>query len=109
MNDTVQTLIRSVLKFGGGYMVAKGITDDSHAEILAASNGLFEIERMRNDRADYGRTCELWAASLKARKAEAIALVGKEQTRRYERYLKFAAWGFWSHRLDLLRFRLKRR
>jgi cyclopropane-fatty-acyl-phospholipid synthase len=78
-------------------------------EILAASNGLFEIERMRNDRADYGRTCELWAASLKARRAEAVALVGKEQTRRYERYLKFAAWGFWSHRLHLLRFRLKRR
>lgn len=78
-------------------------------EILAASSGLFEIERYRNDRTDYGRTCELWAANLKARRLEAIALVGKEQTRRYERYLKFAAWGFWSHRLHLLRFRLKRR
>lgn len=78
-------------------------------EILAASNGVFEIERMRNDRTDYGRTCELWAAALKKRRAEAVALVGKEQTRRYERYLKFAAWGFWSHRLHLLRFRMKRR
>jgi cyclopropane-fatty-acyl-phospholipid synthase len=78
-------------------------------EILAASNGVFEIERYRNDRTDYARTCELWAASLRARRAEAVALVGKEQTRRYERYLKFAAWGFWSHRLHLLRFRLKRR
>ena len=49
------------------------------------------------------------AANLKARRLEAVQLVGKEQTRRYERYLKFAAWGFWSHRLHLLRFRLKRR
>lgn len=78
-------------------------------EIVAAANGLFEIERYRNDRRDYGRTCELWAAALKARRREAEALVGPEQTRRYERYLKFAAWGFWSHRLHLLRFRMKRR
>jgi cyclopropane-fatty-acyl-phospholipid synthase len=78
-------------------------------EILAASNGLFEVEMYRNDRKDYGRTCELWAANLKARRLEAVQLVGKEQTRRYERYLKFAAWGFWSHRLHLLRFRMKRR
>lgn len=78
-------------------------------EILAAANGLFEIELYRNDRRDYGRTCELWAANLKSRRLEAVQLVGKEQTRRYERYLKFAAWGFWSHRLHLLRFRMKRR
>lgn len=78
-------------------------------EIFAAANGLFEIELLRNDRPDYGRTCELWAAALKARRADAVALVGKEQTRRYERYLKFAAWGFCSHRLHLLRFRMKRR
>jgi cyclopropane-fatty-acyl-phospholipid synthase len=78
-------------------------------EILAAANGLFEVERYRNDRKDYGRTCELWAANLKAHRLEAVELIGKEQTRRYERYLKFAAWGFWSHRLHLLRFRLKRR
>ena len=78
-------------------------------EILAAANGIFEVERFRNDRTDYGRTCEIWAANLKNRRAEALEMVGKEQTRRYERYLKFSAWGFFSHRLHLLRFRLKRR
>lgn len=78
-------------------------------EILTAANGIFEVERFRNDRTDYGRTCEIWAANLKARRAEALDMVGKDQTRRYERYLKFAAWGFFSHRLHLLRFRLKRR
>lgn len=78
-------------------------------EIILAANGLFEIERYRNDRTDYGRTCEIWAGTLKARRDKAIEMVGKEQTRRYERYLKFAAWGFFSHRLHLLRFRMKRR
>ncbi len=78
-------------------------------EIILAANGLFEIELFRNDRTDYGRTCEIWAANLKAKRDKAIEMVGKDQTRRYERYLKFAAWGFFSHRLHLLRFRMKRR
>ncbi len=78
-------------------------------EVLAAADGLFEVERLRNDRVDYGRTCEIWAANLRAHRAEAVALVGAEQTRRYERYLKFAGWAFWSNHLHLLRFRLKRR
>ena len=78
-------------------------------EIILAANGLFEIELFRNDRTDYGRTCEIWATNLKAKRDKAIEMVGKEQTRRYERYLKFAAWGFFSHRLHLLRFRMKRR
>ena len=78
-------------------------------EVLAATDGLFEVERVRNDRIDYGRTCETWANNLRAHRAEAVALVGAEQTRRYERYLKFSGWGFWSGHLHLLRFRLKRR
>ena len=78
-------------------------------EIILAANGLFEIELFRNDRTDYGRTCEIWATNLKAQRDKAIEMVGKDQTRRYERYLKFAAWGFFSHRLHLLRFRMKRR
>jgi cyclopropane-fatty-acyl-phospholipid synthase len=78
-------------------------------EIMAATQGLFEIERLRNDRVDYARTCEIWATNLRARRAEAIALVGPDQTRRYERYLKMSAWGFWSGNLHLLRFRLRRR
>ncbi len=78
-------------------------------EILAAIDGLFELELLRNDRNDYGRTCEIWANTLRARRADAVALVGPEQTRRYERYLKFAGWGFFSNHLHLLRLRLKRR
>ena len=35
-----------------------------------------------------------------------IALVGKEQTQRYERYLKLSSYGFWTGNLWLLRLRL---
>jgi cyclopropane-fatty-acyl-phospholipid synthase len=75
-------------------------------EIVAAAEGLFEIARLRNDRVDYARTCETWANSLRERRAEAIALVGKEQTARYERYLKLSSYGFWTGNLWLLRLRL---
>ena len=37
MNDQTQTLIRAVLKIGGGYMVAKGIADQNTATLLTAS------------------------------------------------------------------------
>ena len=36
MNDTTQTIIRSVLKVGGGYLVAKGFADQSQVEIIIA-------------------------------------------------------------------------
>lgn len=75
-------------------------------EIVEAAQGLFEISRLRNDRVDYARTCETWANSLRARRAEAIALVGREQTARYERYLKLSSYGFWTGNLWLLRLRL---
>ena len=78
-------------------------------DILTATDDLFEVERLRNDRVDYARTCDIWAKNLRTHRAKAVELVGIEQTRRYERYLKFSGWGFWSNRLHLLRFRLKRR
>lgn len=37
MNDTIQTLVRTVLKVGAGYLVSKGIVDESGSEILIAS------------------------------------------------------------------------
>lgn len=78
-------------------------------DILTATDDLFEVERLRNDRVDYARTCDIWAKNLRTHRAKAVELVGIDQTKRYERYLKFSGWGFWSNRLHLLRFRLKRR
>lgn len=75
-------------------------------EIVLAAEGLFEIARLRNDRVDYARTCEIWANNLRSRRAEAIALVGRDQVMRYERYLKLSSFGFWTGNLWLLRLRL---
>ena len=36
MNDTNQTLIRSVLKIGAGYLIAKGVTSEQTTEIIIA-------------------------------------------------------------------------
>ena len=36
MNPTTATIIRSVLKIGAGWLVAKGYTDDSSAEVVIA-------------------------------------------------------------------------
>lgn len=76
-------------------------------EVVVACEGLFEIVMVRNDRIDYARTCEQWANNLRARRKEAIALVGPEQVARYERYLKLSAYGFWTGNITLLRFTLR--
>jgi cyclopropane-fatty-acyl-phospholipid synthase len=73
----------------------------------AAIEGRFEIVRLRNDRIDYARTCEIWANTLRRRRAEATALVGAETTARWERYLKASSLGFWNAKLSLLRFKLR--
>jgi cyclopropane-fatty-acyl-phospholipid synthase len=76
-------------------------------EIVVACEGLFEVMLVRNDRIDYARTCEQWANNLRAKRKEAIALVGPEQVQRYERYLKLSAFGFWTGNISLLRLSLK--
>ncbi|WP_067657888.1 SAM-dependent methyltransferase [Nocardia harenae] len=77
------------------------------AEIAAAADGLFEVRTVRNDRMDYAWTCEQWAARLKARRAEAVALAGPEVTERYERYLRLSALGFRMGKIGLLRIVLE--
>jgi hypothetical protein len=37
VNETTQSIIRSILKVGAGMLVAKGLTDSAGAEILVAS------------------------------------------------------------------------
>ncbi|AHH17988.1 putative mycolic acid cyclopropane synthase [Nocardia nova SH22a] len=77
------------------------------AEIAVAADGLFEVCSVRNDRLDYAWTCEQWAARLRARRAEAIALAGAEVVARYERYLRMSALGFRMGKICLLRIVLR--
>lgn len=77
-------------------------------EILKASEGMFEIVSIRNDRRDYERTCRVWARNLASRRDEAVALVGETTTRDYERYLAIAAAAFKVGTVGLLRLVMER-
>lgn len=75
----------------------------SMTDLAVASEGILEIRSLTNDRLDYAWTCERWAANLRSRRDEAVALVGAEVTTRYERYLRLSALGFRMGRIGLLR------
>ena len=78
------------------------------SEIFAAAQGRFEPILMRNDRADYERTCRVWARRLSACRAEAESLAGKEVYARFQRYLKAAAGLFHFEYTYLLRIVFQR-
>jgi cyclopropane-fatty-acyl-phospholipid synthase len=78
------------------------------ANIAEAARHHFEICSLRNDRLHYARTLRIWLARLKARRNEAVALVGEESVARYERYLQYAFIGFQTGNLDLYRIVLQR-
>jgi cyclopropane-fatty-acyl-phospholipid synthase len=78
------------------------------ADIVAASQGLFEFELLRNDRRDYSKTCKEWLRRLRARRSEAVAASGEEGVQRYERYLALSAIGFEAGYLALFRITLSR-
>jgi cyclopropane-fatty-acyl-phospholipid synthase len=77
-------------------------------EIVKASDGLFEVGTLRNDREHYWRTCRGWLNRLTAQGARAGALVGDEMVRRYVRYLKLSALGFSLGQNLLLRIAFRR-
>ncbi len=75
-------------------------------ELLEAASGLFELKLLRNDRAHYARTCDMWYQNLRRRRTEAVAIVGEEKVRQYEAYLRLSAFGFHTGRVGLLRLSL---
>lgn len=80
----------------------------SLAGLAKASERLFEIVAIRNDREDYERTCKAWLSRLKANRAEAVNLVGEEIVRRYEKYLNFCIIGFHIGTIGLIRITMRR-
>jgi cyclopropane-fatty-acyl-phospholipid synthase len=78
------------------------------AEIVAAAQGLFEIERLRQDRAHYARTARAWLSRLKARSDAATALVGTETVERYKKYLGLLVLGFHAGTMNLARIGMRR-
>lgn len=80
----------------------------SLADIAKASEGIFEIVELRNDRKDYERTNRLWLSRLKANRAEAVNLVGEEVVARYVKYLSLFLIGFHAGTMNLLRITMHR-
>jgi cyclopropane-fatty-acyl-phospholipid synthase len=77
-------------------------------EIAAAVHGLFEIQVLRNDRADYVRTLRSWRERLRARRDEAVAIVGADAVTTYERYFDLLTVGFHTGRMNLARIVMQR-
>ncbi|AFE08297.1 cyclopropane-fatty-acyl-phospholipid synthase [Corallococcus coralloides DSM 2259] len=78
------------------------------AEIEQASRHLFEIVHLRNDRTHYARTLRHWLRNLRARKAEARAMVGDAVYERYEKYLGMMVVAFHTGTMNLTRICFQR-
>jgi cyclopropane-fatty-acyl-phospholipid synthase len=78
------------------------------SEILEASERLFDVVSVRNDPDHYARTCRTWHSALRARRAEAAALVGDQAVADYERYLAAVADAFDRRHLGLMRIVFER-
>lgn len=76
-------------------------------DLHTALDGLFEIVAFRNDRLHYARTYDRWAANLRRHRDRAVALVGREQVARTERYFKLTSVGFRIGKQHLYRFALR--
>ena len=77
-------------------------------DLAKASERLFEIVAIRNDRKDYELTCKAWLSELKANRTAAVNLVGSEVVARYEKYLNFCIIGFHIGTINLVRITMRR-
>jgi cyclopropane-fatty-acyl-phospholipid synthase len=78
------------------------------ADIIAASDGLFEVVNLRNDRDHYARTCQIWYRTLVAKKSEALKIVDLDVYNRFVRYLKLSSFVFNASYTGLLRIGFRR-
>ncbi|MER8766886.1 MULTISPECIES: class I SAM-dependent methyltransferase [unclassified Mesorhizobium] len=78
------------------------------ADIVVAAERKFEIIRLRNDRADYVRTCNAWIHRLNERQDEIIGLVGADVFHRYVHWFKLSMIGFHTGTMSLLRITFQR-
>ena len=78
-------------------------------EVLLGVEPWFELEVLRSDADDFGRTCREWALALRAAREPATALVGAETVRRFEQYLVSSQAQFRTGLITNYRFVLRRR
>jgi cyclopropane-fatty-acyl-phospholipid synthase len=78
------------------------------AELSHATEKLFEVRSVRNDREHYIKTLHEWRRRLLANRERAVAVVGEHLVEQYDRYLASSARHFERRQLTLLRFSLER-
>ncbi len=78
------------------------------SEIVEASQGLFEIMLLVNDRMDYARTCAAWADNLRKNRARAKKAASEAIVNKYKFYYKASALGFSMGSNALLRITFRR-
>lgn len=78
-------------------------------EPIAAAEGTFSLIAARNDADHYYRTLVLWEQNLLANYDQAIALVGKEHTDEFRRYLRMSAAGFRAGMVSLMRYSFQKK
>jgi cyclopropane-fatty-acyl-phospholipid synthase len=86
--------------FPGGRLPSVAVVEDH------ATRGGFEVARVQSLRLHYARTLDIWAASLEARKDEAIAIQSEEVYERYMSYLTGCADLFRHGNTDVCQFTL---
>ncbi|GLY33537.1 class I SAM-dependent methyltransferase [Kineosporia sp. NBRC 101731] len=74
------------------------------SEVVAASDGLFDLVAARNDFADYSRTAAAWVRNLDADWEHSVDLVGLKKTQDFKQTMTaavraFASGWFYLHRL----------
>ncbi|MGO9659358.1 MAG: class I SAM-dependent methyltransferase [Acidimicrobiales bacterium] len=79
------------------------------SDVTEAAEGWFRLVSFRSDATHYEHTLRLWQARLEANKAQACAIVGWEQYRRYHRYLRLSRMMFDRRVCTLYRVVLERR
>lgn len=77
-------------------------------QIIKAVDGLFEVVSFRNDRQHYADTFRHWTTRMAARRDDAIALVGEEKVKTYQKYQGLFTIGFHTGAMDLYRFHLRK-
>ncbi|CAK18140.1 SAM-dependent methyltransferase [Pseudomonas entomophila] len=77
-------------------------------EIIQAADGLFEVERLRNDRMHYYLTQKAWWQALKRNKQIICERFGQAVYDRYNLYLQMCMVGFKTGSMGLVRITFKR-
>ena len=88
--------------FPGGRLPSVALVEQ-HAEKAG-----FQVARIQPLRLHYARTLDIWAAALKARKDEAIAVQSEEVYERYMKYLTGCANSFRTGYIDVNQFTLEK-